>query len=509
MANEVSSSYSYLSSSSTTRFSGLVSGMDTESIVEKLMKAESAQMEKLQQQKQKYEWQRTAYRDVNTQLDTFEKGLFDKFGLKSSLVTKAVSVSDSSKVSVTAGSGASGTLNLQSVTRLASSASVVGNNTSFTKNTDLLGLGNGKVELNVIQSDGSMKKTTVDYTSSDTVESFTKRLNSSGAGVTALFSSGKMSLTANATGEATGGAIQVLSDTNGTTGVFQKLGFETDAAGAILKDGLAVNGQNAKYTINGLDMESTSNQFSLSGYTVTLKETFNQSAITTPPVTISSSTDIDAMVDKVKEFVTMYNDLITSLNTQVKEKKNLTYKPLTDAEKAAMSEDQITKWEEKAKAGIIKGDSTIKNVLASLRQTVYTDAGSSSKLNALYEIGITTTTSYNDGGLLEIDENVLREKLSEDPDAVADIFLNSQTGIVTSMRTAAKSAITTIEEKAGKASSVDTTYSLGKQLMSIDERIANWKERLEDIEKRYWNQFSAMESAISKANSQASLFSTV
>ena len=76
------SSYSYLQYKN--KIGGLVSGMDVDSIMEKLMKAESAQMEKLQQQKQKYEWKRDAYREVNTALDSFQKGIFDNYGLKSS-----------------------------------------------------------------------------------------------------------------------------------------------------------------------------------------------------------------------------------------------------------------------------------------------------------------------------------------------------------------------------------------------------------------------------------------
>lgn len=83
MADSVSStsSYSYLQTANK-RLSGLSSGMDIDSIVEKLMKAESAKMEKLQQQKQKYEWQRDAYREIDLKLETFSKNLFDQFGLQ-------------------------------------------------------------------------------------------------------------------------------------------------------------------------------------------------------------------------------------------------------------------------------------------------------------------------------------------------------------------------------------------------------------------------------------------
>lgn len=120
MAN-ISRNYSYLQTANS-RITGLASGMDTESMVEKLMKAESAQMEKLQQQKQTYEWKRDTYRDINKNLSTFKDNIFDKFGLKGSFTSKTVSVSDSNKLSVTAGASATGTLSMQKVDQLASSA---------------------------------------------------------------------------------------------------------------------------------------------------------------------------------------------------------------------------------------------------------------------------------------------------------------------------------------------------------------------------------------------------
>ncbi|MFE6166369.1 flagellar filament capping protein FliD [Viridibacillus arvi] len=607
--NSSSNGFSYLSSTGN-KFTGLVSGMDTESMVEKLMKAQSAQMEKLQQQRQKYQWQRDAYRDVNTKLSTFRQNIFDKYGLQNSLSSKSVSVSDNTKLSVTAGPGASGTLSIQGVSQLATSATKnVGLKTSntqiqahntleelgFTGSVDgkgvaefevdgeiqkieysktdtveqligklkdagikdaklengqislgtasvevksataffnklgftisgstvsstskeikgdfkvgnattlsQLGLtGEGKVTLNVLQADGKMKKIEVAYDSKDTIESFTKRLNSSGAGVTALFSNGQMSLTANSTGSVSGGAIQVSNDTNGVDGIFQKLGFLTGAKGEI------ADGNNAKYKVNGLEMESTSNTFTVSGYSVTIKDKFDA----TTPVTVTSTTDVDAMVDKLKEFVKTYNDLITSLNDKVTEKKYAAYPPLTDAEKAGMSEDQIKKWEEKAMSGLLRSDSIVRSTVSDIRAVVYnTTPGIDEKYNSLFKIGITTTSSYNDGGKLEIDEDKLRAALTSDPDSVTKLFTQTDTGVVAQMRDASKKAIDTIEKKAGKESAVDNQYSMGKQLISLDSKIEDWKSRLKTIEERYWKQFGAMENAIQKANSQSSYFANM
>ncbi|MGX9133381.1 flagellar hook-associated protein 2 [Rummeliibacillus sp. JY-2-4R] len=498
----VSSNYSYMQTANN-RITGLASGIDTESMVEKLMKAESAPMEKLQQQKQQYEWQRDAYRDVNTKLSTFSTTLFDQYALQGNFSSKTVSVSDINKVSVTASSNASGTLNIQSVSQLATVASITSTLTGYTSNLSTLkdlGITNdGSVTLNVIQSDGSIKETTIDYKANDTLDTFMKNLNNSGAGITALEANGNMSLTANATGSIAGGAIAVKSDTNSTSGVFQKMGFLTDSSGEI------ANGQNAKYTVNGLDMESTSNTFTISGYSVTLK---NQLDATASPITISSSTNVDAMVDKIKDFIKTYNDLITSLNDKVNEAKYKDYPPLTDAQKSQMSEDQITKWEEKAKSGSLRSDSIVRNALSNLRGTLYkTVDGVDGKYNALYTIGVTTTSSYTDGGKLQIDETKLREALNSDPDSVMKLFTQSKTGVVAQMRTIAQDTVKTIEARAGKASSVDNTYTLGKQLVDINGKISDWKDRLKDIENRYFKQFSAMEDAIQKANSQASYFS--
>ena len=102
MTSTNSASFSYLSTTGN-RFTGLASGMDIDSLVEKLMKAESAKMEKLQQQKQTYEWQRDAYRGINVKLEAFRTEAFDKYK-PSTFSTKTASVSDSSKVSVTASS---------------------------------------------------------------------------------------------------------------------------------------------------------------------------------------------------------------------------------------------------------------------------------------------------------------------------------------------------------------------------------------------------------------------
>lgn len=624
MASEVSStkSYSYLQTSSG-RISGLVSGMDTESIVEKLMKAESAQMEKLQQQQTKYEWQRDAYRSVNTKLQTFSDDLFNNYGLQKNFSTKIATVSDSSKVGVTATATATGSLSIDYVKQLATSATtppqtLVANsnilaqggtklselginatenyfNFSITKDgvtteksvvyskndtldtfvnklkaegvdasfkdgilsfgtsdaqvsdanysknlmgkmnvqlaadgsitgsselkgqytvtsastlTDIGITTDGTVTMGVLQKDGTMKSIDVKYSATDSISTLVSKLNSTG--VTAVFSDGKLSITANNTGSYSGGAIQVRADSNGGNGLFNKLGLINSTNGV----GKIADGTDAIYSANGIEMTSKSNTFSVSGYTVTANKTFGydittNQKIASEKVSVSANTDVDAMMDKIKSFVNSYNDLITSLNSQTKEKKNLSYQPLTDAQKAEMTTDQIAKWEEKAKAGILRNDTYVTKFVSDSRKSIYEKVGavSNEAYNTMYKIGITTTDTYADGGKLQIDENKLRKALTTDPDSVMNLFTDSQTGIVKKLRDSAKNTITSIEKQAGKDTSANSSFTIGKRLDELTTKISDWKDRLKDIENHYWSQFTAMEQAIQKANSQSSIFS--
>lgn len=519
MANNISS-YSYLQTSGS-RITGLASGIDTESMVEKLMQAQSIQMEKLVQQKQKYEWQRDAYREVNTKLSTFEKKFFDEFGLQSKFPTKTVNVSDSTKLSVTASATASGSLSIESVDKLATAGRAKSENillkdtsATATKDTKLADLKNfsgsdGILTLSVLQNDGTMKEEKIEYKGTDTITDFTSKLNK--IGLTAIFGNGQMSITANATGkpeDKLAGSVRLVSDNivedgkevTNNKGIMQALGFNLSDPNVLVE-----SGENASLTVNGISMESRSNQVSVSGYTITLKEKFAKDSIN--PITITSTTDTDGMLNKMKDFITMYNDLITSLNDKIGEAKYKDFAPLTDAQRSQMSEDQIKKWEEKAKSGAIRSDSIVRNTLSNLRSTLYKSVEfEDGNKKALFEIGITTTKSYNDGGKLEIDEDKLKEALTKDPESVMKLFTQSDTGIVAQMRKISQNTVKTIEERAGKASSVDNTYTIGKQLEGLTDKIDDWKDRLKTIENRYWKQFSAMEDAIARANSQASYF---
>ncbi len=621
-----------------TRIGGLASGMDIDSIVAKLMSAERAPLYKLQQQKTKFEWQRDAYRSVNTKLKTFDTYVRDNFRYVKDLGKKTTTVSDSTNVSVTAGSTAQGNLSISSVTSLATAAKVNGslngqtstqrlatksdslatmmgagapaeltftlneidssdpNNPviqnpkeikidtsqsiesiltqlnqesgltasfdektgqfsfgtkvdysisfddattknaldSFGMNTNAttgqfksdtkwinesggpvnsktrlgeLGLSDGSFTISVPQASGTNVSKEIKYNATDSVEDLLKKI--SGAGATALVGSdGKISITANATGE---GNI-----------TFSGL----DSTLSSMLNGSQTGGTDAKFIVNDVEMTSKTNKVTVSGYEITLKNKFNDVTNNTPPVTISSSTDTDALVDKIKEFVNTYNGLITDLGEQIKETKYRDYPPLTTEQREKMSESEIKLWEAKAKSGLLRSDSIIRDGLSKLRAQFVGQVGglNDKSIDALSELGITTSGKLSDAGKLEIkDEKKLREAIAKDPDQVIQIFTKTgkaddvevidgqaknvdSRGIAQRLQDTLSSITKDIEKKAGKTTDTDNKYSIGKNMVDLDSRIERMQKRLVAVESRYWRQFSAMESAINKANQQSGMF---
>lgn len=111
---------------SSIRFSGLASGMDTESIVKQLMQIETSKVNKIKQQKEKLEWKRDSYRAVNTSLLSFRNTLTN-MKLSTSYRVRTTTSSDEAKITATANSTAGiGSFNISQVKQLATSANRIG-----------------------------------------------------------------------------------------------------------------------------------------------------------------------------------------------------------------------------------------------------------------------------------------------------------------------------------------------------------------------------------------------
>ncbi|MCB5375479.1 flagellar filament capping protein FliD [Flavonifractor plautii] len=282
-------------------------------------------------------------------------------------------------------------------------------------------------------------------------------------------------------------------------------------------------GQDAKFTatINGQKMEfsRSSNTFDLDGMSITLNGTFEVKDGETP-VTFSSKTDTDKIIDVVKTMVEDYNAIVSEVkkaysDMPLEKSDGSRYKPLTDEDKADMTESEIKAYEEKAKTGILFMDRDLSSLYSALRSAV---APGGSDGSFLRSIGI--KTSYEEGlTTLSLDENALREALEQNPDQVKDAFTKSKEngaasdGLMASIqkvtdRYAATTGATKgiLIEKAGSkySPSAALNNTLLEQMKDIDKQVDKWQAKMSDKVDYYTNKFTQLEMLIAQMNSQSS-----
>lgn len=488
------------------RFAGLASGLDTENIIKELMNAERYPLNKLFQKKQTLEWQRDSYRDVNKLLKDFDTLIFDGVFRQSTFNKKTVSSSNENAVSAKAiNAGANVSAQIK-VDQLATSEVWVSDGRhNFSS-------GERTLTFNVIQP-GQTESTevTIEIGENDTFQDVLRKFNNSGLGVTIFEDefNGKLVMTMDETGA--GAEIQLAdSDTINFMSEQLKFGLSTvthsdNTEITILRS--ENSGKNAKFEINGYSTERTSNVFTLNGMEYTLKN------VTDTPVTISTATDVDSIFDTVVKFVDEYNRLIDELNGKLMEPKYRDYLPLTDEQKEEMTEKQIEMWEEKAKSGLLRSDSIISGGLNQMRMDMYTgvELEDGTKL-FLSDFGISPMNDYMQRGKLEINTDKLREKISEDPMKLYELFNGSRgtestesanLGIAERLRSSMKQVTNQIEERAGNSLRTNHQFVLGRNIIDVDKQIDRMQDRLKRVEERYWRQFTAMEKVIQQANQQS------
>jgi flagellar capping protein FliD len=117
-------------------FSGLASGIDTNSIIEQTLEASRIPITRLENKTQVLAVQREAYRDVNTQLLALQDEALD-LRLESTFLTRSASSSDESSVAATAGFASVKTTHRLEVSQLAQEA--IASSSRYLSETRLLG----------------------------------------------------------------------------------------------------------------------------------------------------------------------------------------------------------------------------------------------------------------------------------------------------------------------------------------------------------------------------------
>ena len=295
-------------------------------------------------------------------------------------------------------------------------------------------------------------------------------------------------------------------------------------------------GRDAEFTVtvNGetINMKRASNSVNIDGLTINMHDTFDGSVDKegkpsvdsagkpTNSVTFKTSTDSDKIVEAIKTMIEDYNTMMTEIkaaySTMPYQKSNgsfANYEPLTEDDRAGMSESAIERYEEKAKQGILFGDRTLSTLYDKMRN-IFSPAGEDGAF--LRAMGISTSFSISDGTqAVTLDEDKLRAMLDSDPDRVAEVFTKTSGtgGVMQNLKTQLDNYAKTTGEPKGiliqQAGSPLSSLSLmnnswQKQIDNYNTQIEKWQDKLSSQVDRYTQQFSRLEQLINQMNSQSS-----
>ena len=198
------------------RLSGLMSGMDTESIIQQLVEAKKTKVTKAVKAQKSLKYKQDAWKDLNKQIVNLYNKSLNNMRFESSFLKKVTKVSNSNVVSVITGEGAMNSVQSLEVDQLAKSAYLtggeIGKTTSgedVTGKTKLSELGfSGSGVIRVTTSEGT-KDITMD--GDMTVSSFVNSMRN--AGLTANFdeSNGRIHIAAKSSGKKNDFSIMAMN----------------------------------------------------------------------------------------------------------------------------------------------------------------------------------------------------------------------------------------------------------------------------------------------------------
>ena len=269
-----------------------------------------------------------------------------------------------------------------------------------------------------------------------------------------------------------------------------------------------VQASDAKVTYNGAELTSSSNTISVNGLTFNLKGATEGEA-----VSLSVTKDTQAVYDMIKNFVKAYNELLTEMNEAYGANSAKGFEPLSKEEKESMTDKQIEQWENKIKESLLRRDDKLSSIMTNMRSTLGRSVKLDEKSYSLSSFGI-TTDDYREKGILHIfgdtDNPVfsaradkLMKALTEDPETVMSVFNELAGEIYKTMSDQMSST---------KLSSALTFYNDKEMKTTVTRHQSELKKleiKLKAMEDRYFKQFSAMETAMARMNSQSSAIASM
>ncbi|WP_058485986.1 flagellar filament capping protein FliD [Defluviitalea phaphyphila] len=488
-----------VSSTSSIRFTGLATGLDTESIIQELMKVEQIKVDNVYKEKQKLEWKKEIWQEMNQKIYSFYTEELSPMRFTNTYNAKKAVSSNEDVIDINSvGSGVNGSFSLE-VSNLATASKLTGSSVDDILEKTV----SGEASFTISAEDG--KEATITLEDGDNIEVLVSKINNAkdedgnSLGLSAYYyadDNGK-------------GSIFIFSQTG--AGKQIEITSANSSADQFLDDiGLDVNnrigseGTNAKFTIDGEEFESESNDITINKVDITLKE------IGTTNITVS--TDTDAIYDKIKNFINKYNELLVTITEKVDADSAYGYEPLTDEEKAAMTEEEVKLWEDKIKSALLRNDSILESLRTSMRSILTSSIGVdvselSKGFQYLSDIGI-VTGYYTEKGILHIQGDEDDLIYSDEPNKLKEAIEKNPDEVVKLMTTLCQALYDELTEKM-KSTELSSAFTLYND-KQIDELIDDYEDEIYELEERmyekeeyYYQKFAALETAIQQLNSQS------
>ena len=493
------------------RMTGMASGIDVDAVVKELMSAQKLKKTNLEGKKEKLSWKQDAWKEMNTKLYSFYTSSLSKMRTKGNYQARKATASDPSKVNVSATTATAGSYTL-SVEKLASAEYVTGaslKGKGYDGSTLLTDTGMTEGQTITIKS-GNGDPVELVVGPETKISDFVDKLKEAGLNASFDKSNGRFFISAKDSGEANKFII--------TSSVADGEGKGLDALGLMnIDDTVATTGRTAnsssevaivkasdsRIKLNGAVIESNSNSISANGMKLDLLGTTEGQEIT-----LSITKDSQSVVDRVKDFIKGYNELMTEMYEKYNAASSRGYAMLTSEQKEAMSEEEVKLWEGKIKDSLLRRDETLNDLMSVFRSSMQETIEIGGEKFSLSSFGI-VTGKYTEHGLLHLEgdeddpeyatkTNKLMQMLEEDPDKVSEALSGIMSKFYDKMfdkmgTTKLSSALTFYNDKQMKTESE-----------SYEKQIKSWEERLTNIENKYYKQFSAMEKMMAELQNKQS-----
>ncbi|GAW63978.1 flagellum hook associated protein FliD [Ligilactobacillus acidipiscis DSM 15836] len=457
-------------------FLGQYSGITTD-VVDQLIEAESGGKTLLQNKVTKYNQEKSAWSEISSALSNFQTKL-KSLQNNDSYYSKIAKSSNEDLATISGNSDAKngGDFELL-VSQLAKQTKLTGSQVSAaeTNSTDLNLNGKLTFTYQGEKTDDSPETVDIDITEKDSLLDIADKINkeSKNIGVSAVVINKRLVLTNNKSG-----AKETTLDQTKNTATLAALGLNASAD----------LGQAAKYSLDGIDMESDSNIISdaIDGATITLKKEIKPE----DAVTLSLKNDDSKTVKAATDFVTQYNNLMSLIKND-----------LDVGDPSASTADSSSTNVQ----GKLVGDSTLQRLQSSLRNMItQADKDNGASLSP-FDMGF----SVDKDGVLSLDEDKFKSQLADSPEKVHDFFYvqgedsfdeSTDTGYTAKLNNLVNEFISNDATKKGIIT--NKSDSIDKMVKDLNSQIDDFTARLTDKREQYIAQFTQLDSIMMQADSQ-------